>query len=210
MDATLPWPRLLVPSMKAGPASRSQPHPDDPDAVDVARAAAGDQYAFTRLVDRHLERVHRLAWRSLGNPADAEEVTQETFLRAYRQLPDWQPGRARFSTWLYRVALNLCRDQLRARRDWVEMDDLELHDNAATPEHASLRHERRLQVEEALARLPRRQREAMLLYHYEGQSQAEAAGVLEVSIDAFESLLARARRNLRQLLPEGHDREDRT
>ncbi len=201
MDAILPWSRQWVPVMKPASTARAQPHPDDPDAADVARAGAGDQRAFARLVDRHLGRVHRLAWRSLGNDADAEEVAQETFLRAFRQLPAWRSGEARFSTWLYRVAFNLCQDQLRQRRDLVEIDDLELPDDS-TPEHDQTRFERRLRIEDALARLPRRQREALLLYHFEGHSQAEAAGVLEVSTEALESLLARARRNLRRMLPE--------
>ncbi|MCX7556252.1 RNA polymerase sigma factor [Xanthomonadaceae bacterium JHOS43] len=172
----------------------------DPDAADVARAAAGDARAFAALVDRHLAMVHRLAWRSLGNDADAQDVAQDTFLRAFRQLPQWRSGQARFSTWLYRVAFNLCQDRLRGRRDHVPVEDMELPDPGEAPERALESAQRQLRVEDALAALPDRQREALLLCHYEGQSNAQAAAVLEVSVDALESLLARARRNLRAML----------
>lgn len=174
----------------------------DPDAGDIVRAAAGDPQAFERLVDRHLGRVHRLAWRSLGNDADAQEIAQETFLRAFSQLPHWQPNRARFSTWLYRVAFNLCQDQLRRRRDWVPVEDLDLVDPAGQPDTQFARRQRWQRIEDAIAHLPQRQREALLLCHYEGQSTASAAAVLDVSVSALESLVARARRNLRAMLPD--------
>lgn len=185
-------------------SSSPEPAPaHDPDARDLARAAAGDDRAFARLVDRHLPMVHRLAWRTLGVEADAEDVAQETFLRAHRQMPRWQAGQARFSTWLYRVALNLCQDHLRRRRDWVPIDTMELIDHDDVPDRTLERAEALRGVAEAIAALPRRQREALLLCHFEGQSNAEAARVLDVSVDALESLLARARRNLRAVLGHG-------
>ena len=174
----------------------------DPDAADIARAATGDPGAFARLVDRHLGPVHRLAWRSLGNDADAQEVAQETFLRAFTSLPNWRHQQARFSTWLYRVAFNLCQDRLRQRRDWLPVEEVELIDPAATPDQALERQQRVVRIEDALVKLPQRQREALLLCHYEGLSNAEAAAVLEVSVAALESLLARARRTLRVWLPD--------
>src|SRR5688572_15867016 len=108
--------------------------PADPDAAWVERAAAGDEAAFAQLVDRHLPRLHALAWRALGSGADAEDVAQETLLRAWRQLPSWQPGQARFSTWLQRVALNLVNDRLRARREQVPIEETELPATAPGPE----------------------------------------------------------------------------
>lgn len=185
-------------------SSSLEPAPvHDPDADDLVCAATGDERAFSRLVDRHLPMVHRLAWRTLGVEADAEDVAQETFLRAHRQLPRWRSGQARFSTWLYRVALNLCQDHLRRRRDWVPIDTMELVDHDAAPERALERMDVSRRVADAIAALPVRQREALLLCHFEGQSNAEAARVLEVSVDALESLLARARQNLRAVL--GHE-----
>lgn len=172
----------------------------DPDAAEIERAARGDAGAFATLVDRHLGMVHRLAWRSLGNDADAQDVAQDAFLRVFNQLPNWRAGQARFSTWLYRVAFNLCQDRLRRRREQVPMDDIELLDPDAMPEQALENMQRLHRVEDALAALPQRQREALLLCHYEGQSNAQAATVLEVSVEALESLLARARRSLRTML----------
>lgn len=172
----------------------------DPDAAIVARAGAGDARAFATLVDRHLAMVHRLAWRSLGSDADAQDVAQDTFLRAFRQLPQWRSGQARFSTWLYRVAFNLCQDRLRRRHEHVPVDDIELPDPDPAPERMLENAQRQLRVVDAIAALPQRQREALLLCHYEGQSNTQAAAVLEVSVEALESLLARARRSLRAML----------
>ena len=82
----------------------------------ITRAAAGDPAAVSSLVDRYSSGVLALATRMLGDAAEAEDVTQETFLRAWKALPTWEP-RAKFSTWLHRVALNLCYDRLRRRRE---------------------------------------------------------------------------------------------
>lgn len=203
MDACLPWPTAPASSLMTAPAPTDSARHPDPDADDIVRAARGDQQAFARIVDRHLDRIHRLAWRSLDSRADAEEVAQETFLRAFGQLPDWTPGKARFSTWLYRVALNLCQDRLRRRREQVPVEDLDLADPGAAPDRTLEQDQRRQRVEQALRALPQRQREALLLCHFEGQSNAQAAQVLGVSVDALESLLARARRQLRAEL--AHD-----
>jgi RNA polymerase sigma-70 factor (ECF subfamily) len=176
--------------------------PVDPDAAWLQAAADGDEAAFARLVDRHLARLHRLAYRALGSPADADEVAQESLLRAWRQLPQWQPGAARFSTWLQRVALNLVNDRLRARREQVGLDEVELHSDAASPERSAARQQQADQVRLAVQALPDRQRDALLLCHFEGMGNIEAAATLEVSVEALESLLSRARRRLRQdLLP---------
>lgn len=197
MDACLPWPTAPASSLMTAPAPTDSARHPDPDADDIVRAARGDQQAFARIVDRHLDRIHRLAWRSLDSRADAEEVAQETFLRAFSQLPTWKPNKARFSTWLYRVALNLCHDRLRRRREQVPVDDLELTDPAAAPDRVLEQQQRQRRVEQALLELPQRQREALLLCHFEGQSNIQAAQILEVSVEALESLLARARRRLR-------------
>ena len=174
----------------------------DPDAAWLARAAAGDEAAFAQLVDRHLPRLHALAWRALGSGADAEDVAQETLLRAWRQLPSWQAGQARFSTWLQRVALNLVNDRLRARREQVPIDETELPASAPGPERGADDAQRARRVRRALQALPERQRDAMLLCHFEGLGNIEAAAALEVSVEALESLLSRARRALRLTLSD--------
>jgi len=193
----------MTPAPAAGPA--------DPDAAWLERAAAGDERAFATLVDRHLERLHALAWRALGSAQDAEDVAQEALLRAWRQLPSWQPGQARFSTWLQRVVLNLVNDRLRARREQVPIEDAELASAAPGPERLATQAQRAQRVHAALQALPERQRDALLLCHYEGLGNIEAAAALEVSVEALESLLGRARRSLRASLtdtrPDDHDPE---
>jgi len=172
---------------------------EDPDADLLQRIARGDQAAFALLVDRHLPAIHRLAQRLLGSPTEADDVSQDALLRAWENAPSWRPGRARYSTWLYQVALNLCRDRLRARRPASDLVD-SLVDHSLQPDQHLAEAQREQRLAEALRALPERQREALTLFHYEGLSQQEAAEILQVSEDALESLLARARRSLRQRL----------
>lgn len=172
----------------------------DPDRHDLERAGQGDGAAFARLVDRHLSRMHGLAWRALGSQAEAEEVAQDAFLRAWTYLPQWRQGEALFSTWLHRVTLNLANDRLRRRREQVPVEEVELPSDAPQPEQQVALEQRGERLQAELQALPERQRDALLLCHYEGLSNADAAAVLEVSVEALESLLSRARRQLRARL----------
>ena len=154
------------------------------------------------MVARKLGRLLSLAERMLGRRGEAEEVAQECFLRIWQHAARWQPGAARFDTWLHRVALNLCYDRLRARGKEEPYD--ESHDSVAstepTPDEALLARQRDRQVAGALAALPTRQRESLVLQYYQELSNGEAAEVMEISVEALESLLARARRSLRARL----------
>ncbi len=183
----------------AGPAV-SPAGLDDPDIELVLRVARGDQSACRELVARHLKSTFGLARRMLGNDHDAEDVAQETFMRVWRYAPRWEPGRARFETWLYRVTLNLCYDRLRRRRE-VTVDTMpEVPD--PTPSVIDSHHDRDVAaaVERGLAALPERQRSALVLCHYQDLTNIEAAAALEISVEALESLLARGRRALKTLL----------
>lgn len=162
----------------------------------ITRAASGDRAAQAALVNRNMPIVFRVAYRMLQDRAEAEDVTQETFLRAWKTLPDWQP-KAKFSTWACTVALNLCRDRLRKKKP-VLMDELpERIDTGLRPEQ-SLESKQALQrIETKIAALPERQREALSLCALEGMTNIEAAATMDVSVHALESLLARARRALR-------------
>lgn len=171
------------------------------DLDQITRAAAGDRSAVAWLVDRHSPAILALATRMLGDRMEAEDVTQETFLRAWKALPGWEP-RAKFSTWLHRVALNLCYDALRRRREALPGTLPEMTDPDLTPADRLLQTERVRAIETAIAALPERQAAALTLCALQGHSQAEAAEIMEISEEALESLLARARRSLKVMLAE--------
>ena len=154
------------------------------------------------MVERKLARLLSLAERLLGRRGEAEEVAQEVFVRLWKQAPHWQPGRARFDTWLHRVALNLCYDRLRRRRDEVADDDAvaAAADPAEGLDELLDAKRRGRRVARALAELPQRQREALVLQYYQELSNGEAAELMGIGIEALESLLVRARRGLRERL----------
>ncbi len=185
-------------------ASRAPMAPaEDPDAPLVARIAQGDEAAFRILVDRKLPRLHALAQRLLGVSGEADDVAQEALLRAWRQARNWHPGAARFDTWLHRVVLNLCIDIQRRRREVVMAEPPDQADPAPLADQAMQSEETARRVQQALARLPPRQREAIVLQTYQELSNIEIAQVLEISVEALESLLSRGRRTLRDLLGGG-------
>lgn len=163
----------------------------------LASSGDGDQHAFRALVARHLARVLSLARRMTGNIAEAEDVAQEAFLRAWQKAPDWRVGEARFSTWLYRVVVNLCLDR-RRRKPMAPLEAAgDPLDPAPSAELRLVEDQRKRIVANALAALPDRQRAALVLSYYEGVSNIEAAEALGVSVSALESLLVRARKALR-------------
>jgi RNA polymerase sigma factor (sigma-70 family) len=174
----------------------------DPDEDLVRRVGQGDPAAAQALVARKLPRVLSLAQRMLHDPVEAEDVAQEAMLKAWRQAPKWTPGQARFDTWLHRVALNLCYDRLRRRREIVTDAPPERPDEGPAPDRGLLAAETGERVNGALARLPDRQREAIVLCHYQELTNIEAAALMEVSVEALESLLSRGRRALRQALAD--------
>ncbi|UTP38703.1 RNA polymerase sigma factor [Phenylobacterium sp. LH3H17] len=176
--------------------------PGDGDEALLARVAAGDPAAIRSLVAAKLPRLLALAGRMLGESAEAEDVAQETFVRAWKQARNWRPGGARFDTWLHRVALNLCYDRLRRRRE-VAMDSPPDHaDDGPAPDRGLQARDVGRRVAAAMAALPDRQREAVSLCHYQEVSNIEAAALMGVSVEALESLLSRGRRALRVALAD--------
>jgi RNA polymerase sigma-70 factor (ECF subfamily) len=170
----------------------------------LARFAAGDRRAAEALTDLIAPRILRFAARMLGDRAEAEDVTQEAMLRLWRVAPDWQDGAAQPATWVYRVASNLCTDRLRRRKKTLdEMPDLP---DMALSQHAQMMQAARAQaLEAALARLPERQRQAVILRHLEGLSNPEIAAIMMLGVEAVESLTARGKRNLSAILAGTRD-----
>ena len=173
---------------------------NDPDAEDVAKAGRGDRDAAARLIARHAPRLSTVARRMLGSQAETEDVLQEVFLRLWTHASRWQPGRAKFETWLYRVMLNQCYDRLRRRPTQPLEDAAQMPDESISPDAGLDQAALGREVARALELLPERQRAAILLCHFQGAGNIEAAEIMGLSVEALESLLARGRRALRAAL----------
>ena len=174
----------------------------DPDDELLSRVAEGDPAAVRALVARKLPRLLSLGGRMLGDAQEAEDVAQDAFLRVWKQAPRWKPGAARFDTWLHRVALNLCYDRLRKRRERPQAEPPDRPDEGPGPDRGLLASDTSRRVNAALQALPERQREAVVLCHYQDLGNIEAAAAMGVSVEALESLLGRGRRTLRAALAD--------
>ncbi|WP_432447856.1 RNA polymerase sigma factor [Aliiroseovarius marinus] len=156
----------------------------------------GDPVAAQILTGRLAPRVLGFATRLLGDRTEAEDVTQEAMLRLWKQAPNWRTGEAKLSTWLYRVVSNLCTDRLRKKRT-VDIDAIEEpKDDAPQVVEGMIAADRAKALEAALMTLPERQRIAVTLRHLEGATNPEIAEVLDISVEAVESLTARGKRAL--------------
>jgi len=161
----------------------------------------GDASAARALTLRLSPRVLGFATRMLGGDrAEAEDVAQEAMLRLWRQAPDWRQGEAKVTTWLYRVVSNLCTDRLRKSRG-VALDSVpEPEDDTPGAEAGLQEAARAVALETALSALPERQRQAVILRHIEGLTNPEIAAVMDIGVEAVESLTARGKRALAALL----------
>ena len=180
----------------------------DPDAARVRALAKGSrrerEAALRDLMGMHAERLHRTATHMLGDAAAAEDVVQETFLKAWSRAESWTPGQAKFGTWLSRVATNACLDRIRKRKPIGDMPE-DVADPTLPADSALVREQSADHIRRTILALPERQRSALVLSVYADLSQAEASEVLAITEGAYESLLVRARRNLRQSLGSRHD-----
>ena len=172
----------------------------DGDAELLQAVAGGDRTAFDRLSRRHLDRAYGVALRMTGSRADAQDVVQDVFLRLWQRPEAWRPGQAMFSTWLYRVVVNRCLD-LKRRPKNTDLDSVEEpQDPDANAEDSLLDAERNRALDHAVNQLPERQRAAIVLTYTAGMRNAEAASAMDISVKAFEALLVRAKRELRDFL----------
>jgi RNA polymerase sigma-70 factor (ECF subfamily) len=169
----------------------------DEDAVLARCTAKGNTDAYKVLVQRHLPRVMAVSRRMLGDDSHAEEAAQEAMLRLWTHAGSYDPQKAKLTTWLTRITVNICLDRLRKRSDevWPENFDVAL---PASQDRSVMEAQVASKVDAALQKLPERQRLAMVLCHYEEMSMAEAASVMEATPEAIESLLSRAREAFRE------------
>lgn len=172
----------------------------DPDEDLVRQIGAGDKRAAAELMRRHLPRMVALGSRMLGDRAEGEDVAQEVFLRVWKHAERWEPGRAKFETWMHRVAMNLCLDRLRKAGRIAGEVAPETVDDKASATRALDQKQRSERVRNALRSLPEQQRAAIVLCYFQERSNIEAAEVLGISVDALESRLARGRRALKGML----------
>lgn len=183
----------------------------DDDRTLLARVGARDASAFRVLVGRHLPAVLGVARRMLRDDAEAEDVAQESMVKLWQSGAGLEIGNGGVRPWLRRVAVNMCIDRIRAGRRTDVTDEVPEQEVAASQLATLAEGDMSARVNAALLELPERQRQALVLFHYEGLSQSGVAEILGVSDEAVESLLSRARRALRtalkdewrQLLPEG-------
>ena len=196
--------------LTAGPDPRLTNRMTHTDAATVALARDGNSEAFRALVEHHSRAVYRLAHRMTGNPSDAEDVVQETFLRAYKQLGRFE-SRANFGTWLHRIAVNCSIDLIRARpRREASHDvaDLEVMNAPpvtskaveASPERLMLSAEVKERISSAMTSLSQMERAAFVLRHFEGHSIEEISRTLGLKVNAAKHSIFRAVKKIRVAL----------
>lgn len=180
--------------------------PDD--AQLVARSLKQDQEAFGQLIDRHASSIVNLAYRMVGNRAEAEDLAQETFLSAFKSLATFRAD-AKFSTWLYRIATNKCKDWLRVKRPGGQLHDVDVDEaldthvaEDRTPERLLSQQQVALELEQAIQRLPPLYREAFVLKHVEGLSYEEMQAILGVNGDTLKMRVYKGRLQLSRELAE--------
>lgn len=172
----------------------------DAEAALLRRYAQGDPAAARVLAAQVTPRMFGHAFRVLGDHGEAEDVTQDALMRLWRIAPDWREGEAKVSTWLYRVVANLCTDRLR-KRPTTALEDVDEPADPSPSAEAVLQHNaRRDALQRALDSLPDRQRQAVVLRHIDGLANPEIAAILEIGVEAVESLTARGKRALKQAL----------
>lgn len=175
----------------------------------MSRTAEGDEYAFEVLVRRHQTSVLNLIYRYVGDRTKARDLAQEVFLRVWRAANRYEP-KAKFTTWIYCIAANLCLNELKSSgkkklffsESPIEEGQTLNEESNVSPsaEDILLAEERSRQISHALQNLPEKQRMALILKRYDNLSYGEIAKIMECSVSAVESLLVRAKRNLKEKL----------
>ncbi len=165
----------------------------------LSRVIERDHAAFSMLVKRHTARYYGLAYRTLFNKTEAEEIVQEAFLKLWQRPEAWDKAKgALFSTWFYRVVANMCIDRNRKKRP-VLIEDIDLAPaNEGSADDAAYRREQRRLVDALMLDLPQNQRMALNLCFYEGLTNQEAADIMGLNLKALQSLIIRAKTSLKE------------
>jgi len=177
----------------------------DADVDLMLKFQAGDVSAFEQLMCKHQKSVINTIYRFIGNRVEAEELAQEVFLKVYNSAQKYEP-KAKFSTWLYKIATNLCLNELRKKRfETVSLDDLgeetnDLIDARHIPPDITLKNERVALIKKAVESLPEKQRMALILREYNDLSYKEIAEVMRCSVASVQSRLQRAKSTLKEKL----------
>ena len=172
----------------------------------IVRAKSGEREAFSQLIRLNIQRVYRTAFAVLRNHDDAEDVAQETFVRAYQSIARFDESRPLFP-WLFRIARNLCLNRIErvSKRETAVAELDYLTDSSPTPEQSAVATEDLNRVREAVARLPDQHREIIQLSHFQECSYREIAEILDIPIGTVMSRLYNARKKLKSLLEETED-----
>jgi RNA polymerase sigma-70 factor (ECF subfamily) len=172
---------------------------DKNDTELLALVKQGSHQAFSLLVQRHLDRFYRLAYRYVQDKGTAEDIVQDAFLKLWEAPDRWQPEwETKFTTWFYRIIVNLCLDWTKKKRP-IELDpEMPLIDERDTADETMIRNEEQRMLEKEIAALPERQRTALNLCFDQGLSNQEAADVMGLNLKALQSLIMRAKTTLRE------------
>lgn len=166
----------------------------------VGRLLHGDKNAFARLIDRHGVRFRAIAIKTLGDAAKAEDIVQDAYIKLWTDPSRFNPEKAKFTTWFYRVVFNACLDEKRRRTPEPLPDGYEGLDPALLASDQVGQDQTVLALQGALGQLSERHRRALQLSYLDGFSNQEAADIMDLNIKAFESVLVRARSKLREML----------
>lgn len=181
--------------LQSAPALSAEPS----DGALVAAALRGDAEAFAQLVTRYERPVYHLAYRTLKDAEEARDITQESFLRAYRSLRGFRPS-SKFSTWIFAIAYHACCDRLKRLRRQSGDELPERADSAPGPEHVVIALDQAQRLRDAIDSLPEKYRTVITLYHLQGQQYDEIARVLGLPMGTVKTHLFRAKEQLRRIL----------
>jgi RNA polymerase sigma-70 factor (ECF subfamily) len=197
------------------PAQSTIVWPDTTDQQLIEHISQGHKAAMTELVSRYYNRIFDFALRHVGRQTDAEDIVQETFFRVWQKAPQWQDRNLPPHSWLYRITYNLCIDELRRRKPESALESApestrDEHDNLIShdmPEKRIYQQQKETQLAVALESLSTGQRTAIVLCNFQDLSNRDAALVMDITVEAVESLLARGRKKLRKLLIDAQGKQ---